>query len=643
MAEDTRAFGKEQAAEMMDKLRKYKDGKTSIDMKATENQEWWRVRHWDVIRGETNEAKRAEHKVSVGSAWAINSLLNKHADIMDSFPKPNVLPREADDEEEARMLSSIVPVILEHNDYEGVYRQMGWDFTIDGAAITGVFWDNSKNDGLGDITISNVDVHNLMWRPGITDIQDSDAVFHVTLQDVEALKNAWPDSAEYIQPVSAMNMATYIHDDNIDTSNMCELVNCYYKKFTYDPVMMDGDNNERVKVHEIPRTVVHLAIMVGDEVLWCSENEPGFENGYYDHGKYPFVVRRCFPIKDSAWGFGYLDIMKNPQKDIDKLDQAIIKDALQKANNRYWVKKNAAINKEAFADWSQEIIEIGTGDIREQVGLVQTGNVPTTAMQHLERKIDELKETSGNRDFSQGSAANGVTAASAIAALQEAGSKLSRDVNKEMYRGAREEYYLIIELIRQFYDQPRTFRIQDEQGNTQFAEYSNEGLQPRETMYPGGVIRHSKPIFDIEITAEKQSPFNRAAQNETAKELYSLGLFHPENSLPAMVCLQMMEFEGKEQVIANIQQNSMIMQQLQSAMMFIQQVAMMSPEIGAMAMQAGLLQPEQAQAMMQAQQPRSGGGVNNQGTPEERAAKTSTDTTLTAKARMRAANASNPT
>ena len=49
--------------------------------------------------------------------------------------------------------------------------------------------------------------------------------------------------------------------------------------------------------------------------------------------------------------------------------------------------------------------------------------MPTVALNVLEMKIDELKETSSNRDVSQGSSSGGVTAAAAIAALQEAGNK----------------------------------------------------------------------------------------------------------------------------------------------------------------------------------------------------------------------------
>lgn len=590
----TNGFGNDDARLFQEKYKKYNQGKASIDNKATANQEWWRLRHWSVIAGETNEAHKVNPAREVGSAWTINSLLNKHADIMDSFPKPNVLPREADDVEEAKMLSEILPVVLEANDYEGVYRQMGWDFTIDGAAITGVFWDSTKNDGIGDVAITNVDVHNLAWQPGIQDIQDSDMVFHATLQDVDVVRQTWPQFADEIGPYNPGTRTEYVHDDNIETQNKTEVIDCYYKKYTTENVVVAGGMNEdgtvSQMVMQVPKEVLHLAIICGDTVLWCSENEEGYENGFYEHGKYPFVVRRHMPIKDSLWGFGYLDIMKNPQKDIDKLDQAIIRNAIQKANNRYWVKKNAAINRDDFANWDVELVELGTGDIKDQVGLIETGNIPSTAMQHLERKIDELKETSGNRDFSQGSTQSGVTAASAIAALQEAGSKLSRDVNKELYRGAREEYYLVIELIRQFYNQPRTFRVKDDSGNQVFVQYDNSNLVARDEMTPGGLVHHKKAMFDIEISAEKQSPFSRAAQNETAKELYSMGLFAPENAVPALVCLNMMEFEGKENIIMQVQQNSTFLQQYQQAMMFIQQLAAQDQQIFMMASQMGVLQ-----------------------------------------------------
>ena len=629
---DDRNFSSDDAKKALMDLKEYSMGKKSIDNKATENQEWWKLRHWDVISGESNEGKKAGH--DVGSAWAVNSLLNKHADMMDSFPRPNILPREADDEEEAKALTSIVPIILEQNEYEEVYRTMGWDAAIDGAAITGVFWDPSKRGGMGDISINNVDVHNLFWKPGVKDIQDSDKVFHVTLEDADTVRAKFPEIADRIGAEADGTVTEYIHDDYVDTSNSVPIVEMYYKKTVMQPVEIDGVGEDgrptKVEAMKVPRTILHYAIIVSGEIAFCSENEPGYEQGYYNHGKYPFVIRRMFPIKDSPWGFGYLDIMKHPQKDIDKLDQAIIKNAMMKARPRYWVRKNAAINKQDFMNWENEIVEVASGELNENIRQIDVDTVPASAQNHLERKIDELKETSGNRDFSQGSTQSGVTAASAIAALQEAGSKLSRDINKELYRGSREEYYLVIELIRQFYTEPRSFRVNDGQGGYSFKTYDNKNIISKEG--------YRDVMFDITVTAEKQSPFSRAAQNETAKELYGLGLFDPNNSVPALVCLEMMDFEGKDKVVQMVQDNSTFMQQLQAATDLLAQAAQYDPALAQTAMEQGLIQPQGAMPMQNGGAPM----VDMKGTPEERAAGTKTDNSLATQARLRAAETAVP-
>lgn len=620
-------FTPDKVSEVLQILHEYKDGKTTVDMKATENQEWWRLRHWNVIQGKT-EASKA--KVEVGSAWAVNSILNKHADFMDSFPKANVLAREADDEEEAQILSKILPAIEEHTDAEQVYNTAGYDFLIDGTAITSVLWDPMAHDGMGDIKKTNVDIHNVFWQPGIEDIQQSKYFFDVSVADVNDVKLQYPDIADRIGGGKQGFITEYIHDDNINHQNDIEIINCYYKKLEMRPVLINIDP-QTVAQHLVPREILHMAIIIGDQCVFCSEDNPEYQDGFYKHGKYPYVFRKCFPVKDSPCGFGYLDIMKYPQRDIDKLDQAIMKNTMMKAKPRWWVKKNADINKEAFADWNEEIVEVGSGDLGSAVQQMDVDTLPAIVETHLEAKIDELKEISGNRDFSQGSTASGVTAASAIAALQEAGSKLSRDINKAMYRGSREEYYLEIELIRQFYTEPRTFRIDDGTGRYEYMDYSNVNIAPQDITTPEGT-RHKKSIFDLEVSAEKQSPFSRASQNETAKELYQMGLFAPDNATSALVCLDMMEFEGKEKIKQQIQQNDTFMQQFQQMQQLIIQL---SPEA---AVQMGLVDPNQ---VMMAQNANNGvTGVSEEGSAEDRAAKKTTNTDRLDRARETARSAS---
>ena len=261
--------------------------------------------------------------------------------------------------------------------------------------------------------------------------------------------------------------------------------------------------------------------------------------------------------------------------------------------------------------------------------------MPAFIVNHKTNKIDELKETSGNRDFSQGSTQSGVTAASAIAALQEAGSKLSRDMIRSYYDGFEEETYLVIELIRQFYTEPRSFRIDNKSGQYEFQEYSNANMtRERTTDSADGTpqIMQRKAIFDVQVVAEKQSPFSRAAQNETIKELYNMGFFAPANAEPAIVALDAMEFEGKDAIKQQIQQNSLLMQQVQRMQQTIMQVDQMLPQLG-IAVQAGLADPAEA---AQRQAAVSSGGKES-GTPEERAAKNDTDSTKVAKARTKAA------
>lgn len=605
------------------RLEEYRNAKKVIDNKATQNHEWWRMRHWPQIQNQKADAGISQQtgEPKATSAWLFNSIINKHADIMDNFPKPNVLPRQQDDVADAKSLSDIVPVILEQNGYKKVYSNAAYDLVIDGGTITGVLWDTSKNDGLGDVAIRQIDIHNMFWKPGINDIQESPEVFSVAAVDNDRLIAMYPQMEGHTGNTSAT--VEYLHDDAIDQekSKKSEVVDWYYKTTKLVPVIEDPETGEMVTRE---KTVLHFCKFCNGQLLYASENEPGMEEGFYHHGKFPFVFRVLFPVKDTPWGFGYVDVMKNPQMYIDALDEMISKNAFMKGKPRFWVKESAGINPDDFANWEKDLLTF-SGQIEDVLKPVEVPTIPAFVVNQKESKIEELKETSGNRDFSQGSTQSGVTAASAIAALQEAGSKLGRDVNRVMYQGHEEEAYLVIELIRQFYSEPRSFRIDDTAGNYQFTEYSNKNINRLEQTETGEELRR-RPVFDIKVVAEKQSPFSRAAQNETMKELYGLGLFAPQNAEPALVCLDGMEFEGKDSIRQQIQQNSLLMQQFQMMQQGIMMAEATYPGLG-IAQMAGL-----APAPM----PDSSGGKKEPGTAEERAARTDTDTTRTTKARLAA-------
>lgn len=599
---------------------KYAKGKKSLDEKATANQKWWRGRHWSEIKKDNKSLEDAEKPTS---AWLFNSIINKHADMMDNFPKPNVLPRSRDSQMDAEKLGKIVPVVLEQNGYQTTYSRKAYDYISDGTAITGVFWDNSKNDGMGDVSIRQIDIHNIFWKHGIEDIQESPEVFTVAAVDNDELVKMYPQMEGKVG--NDKTTVKYEADDSTDDSSMSEVVDWYYKVVEYEDVVIDESGTTLPR----PKTILHYCKYCNGEVLYSSENE-GLENGFYQHGKFPFVFQVMFPIKDYPAGFGYIDVMKEPQKYIDVLDQLLADNAFKVGTERYFVRRSLGLNVDDFADYSKPFVEFD-GNLDDAIKTIETPTIPAFVLQYQTNKIEELKETSGNRDFSQGTTSGGVTAASAIAALQEAGSKLSRDMIRAAHNAFTEECYLVIELIRQFYTEPREFRIDDGKGGYEFVDYDNANIAA-ETSADG--ILKSKPIFDLQVTAEKKSPFSRAAQNEMAKELYSMGLFNPDMAEPALVCLDMMDFEGKDEIKKKVQDNSILMGKVQQMIGAIQAFDSAYPQFG-LAQVAGL--QSEMQMPQQNKQSRGNGDVDTEGTPEERAAKTEGEATRVANARKKVA------
>jgi len=517
------AVGKEQVIKATEILNSYKRSKANLEKRIVENEQWWKMRHWGLIRN------KASGDPEPASAWLFNSISNKHADVMDNYPEPNVLPREKGDAPVADILSRILPVVLEYNDFEETYSDVWWYKLKMGTGCYGVFWNSALNSGLGDIDIRQIDILNIFWEPGIKDIQKSRNIFTVEMVDKDVLESTYPFLRGNVN--TGVDVAKYIYDDDVDTASKVSVVDWYYKKRVGN------------------REVLHYCKYVGTEVLYSSENDPIYEEkGYYNHGKYPFVFDPLFIEEGTPCGFGYIDVMKDVQMYIDKLNQIIIRNALQAGKRRFFISDNAGVNEEEFADWSKEFVHVAGNMDERNLKEISVSQLDGGVVALLNQKIDELKETSGNRDVSQGSASGGVTAASAIAALQEAGTKLSRDMIKGSYRAFKNINHLVIELICQFYDHSRTFRICSSEKEYDFVSFDGEHIK--------NMFESTCAIFDVYVVSRKSSPFSKAAQNELAKELYGAGIFNPNASVPALTCLEMMDFEGKNAVISKVSENA---------------------------------------------------------------------------------------
>ena len=595
-------IGSEQLKKLTEILQKYKAGKAITEQRIIASENWWKLRNASEEQKETDIVKKG---FVSKSGWLHNVIVSKHADAMEAYPEPNILPREEGDRGEARMLSAIIPCVLEQNNFEETYDDAMWRKMKGGTAVYKVVWDKNKLNGLGDIGVECANILNLFWEPGVTDIQKSRYFFHTELCDKDLLQERYPEQLKDGLKGDAFVSSKFLYDDHVDTENKVTVIECYYHKF------IQGKNT------------LQYVKYVNDVVLYATENDmqpqvdelgqpkpPMALLGLYDHCRYPYVFDALYPIEGSPCGYGYVDICQNPQTEIDLLKTAFVKNARVGAIPRHFTRGDGTINEEEFLDLENPLIHVA-GDMSENaLRPVDHKPIDGSYLNLLQWDVNELRETSGNTETSTGTTSSGVTAASAIAALQEASGKGSRDSTLSAYRAYSEIVEICIELIRQFYNLPRKFRILGQYGAEQYVTYTNQGIQPQDQGDDFGQDMGMRlPMFDVKVSAQKKNVYTKVTQNELAMQFFQLGFFNPQMTDQALLCLEIMDFDGKDGIMQKIAQMGTmydkLMQYMQLSFMLaqvaapqhLQQIAMDMQNMGGGAMpQMGGAAPQMMQS-----------------------------------------------
>lgn len=566
-------------AEFESILYKYRDGKQFLDEKIKNDYEWWKQRHWHLLKGkQVAEGSKTVDMVNKEpestTAHLFSCIQNKHADAMDNIPELIFLPVSKDDEQTCSILNKIIPIVNERSKFTRAYSGCWYDKLIAGAGIYFVGWNQNLYYGLGDVEIKKVDPLKLFWKPGINNIQESPLTFYVEELPLSEVRELYP----YLEVTTGNHLALQEHpkqEQDIE-QDIVQLVHCYYKV-----------NNR-----------IHYCYFCCGQVIYASENDDRFKaTGYYLHGKHPFVIDSCYSIYNSPFGFSLLDVEKPTQELIDKYTQLTVKNVKDNAAGKKFYDRNSGVNLGDLQDPGKEYVAVNSindGVIRH----VEVKDITANMSGLINNKVAEMNETSGNRDFTQGGTVAGVTSASAIAALQESGSKGSRDLIKNTYEAMKEIGEMEIEIMRQRYQNTRFFRITGTEKEYDFVEFNNQDLLPREIEQEDGQPILHTPVFDVKIKAQKQSPFSTMANNEQYLNFFKAGMFNPQIADQALLCVELLEFEGKENLIRKLKENGTLLQTVQELQGQLQQfnnviqILQQSPQ-GYMLVQQAMLQAQQ--------------------------------------------------
>ena len=472
----------------------------SYRAKCRDNEAFWRTNHWhDTPAREENEPQ----PVTPSMFSTLESVL---ADLMDHYPDAVLLGEEPRDDKTAECLTQLLRFVLKRRNYRRVYRKKCRAALMKGASVQEVFWDATLLGGLGDVNVREWAIDHFFWDPKFEDVQAGRACFKTGYFPRSWFEQNYPKQAPFIRGErrGREEEKAYLTDD---TSEDVMLLEYWFKE--YD--------------RESGRARVHLCKLAGGVLL--EDSRKTRPEGMYAHGLYPFIVEPLYPLSGQPVGLGLIDVLKNLQVYADRLDQIILKNALMSGKMKLLINRSADVDERSLLDADSEVVRasrIDEGAIR----WMQCQPLGSYLLSYQQAKVSAIKEESGQNLFNRGEAGGGITAASAIVALQEAGSKRSRVLIDQLFDGYEQMVRMMIAVIQENYTEKRVFRIHGP-GEGRFA-------------YGG---KNDEIDFDVSIQVQKQTPYSKLYQNELAMELLKAGVIRSTDAL------EMMSFEGRERIL----------------------------------------------------------------------------------------------
>lgn len=460
------------------------------------------------------------------------------ADQMDNMPEALMVPETKDLTDVADDLTDLVRFILNENNYETIHRRRVEDFFCTGTAVIQIAWDRDMDHGKGNVAVLRWPVEAFLWDPASESIQDARAIFKVSWHPMSWYEQHYPDKRADMGSDETLYDDLGVPDSQDSThpgdESKAMLIEYWYRLY---------DAKKR-------RYTINVAYLAGGTLLEKAED-------VYSHGMYPFVVDAFTPIEGLPVGDGMVQELVPMMRYINRYASYIDMNLRMSSKGRLLVDRNAGIDKQALLDWENDVVE---GDRIDSSALQWMQTTPFTSMvtaQMLQLQND-IKQDSGQNQFTRGETAGGVTAASAISALQEAGGKMTRMRTNALNSGFREIVEQIMWLISQFYEKNRiVFVTGRKEGENREVAASPERLFGK---HEKG--RVPPPPYTVQVQVQRRNPLRQQAQNELFMQAYSMSA-QAGQIFPLSALFELLQVDGKDRILPVLRQYDAIAQQMQ--------------------------------------------------------------------------------
>ena len=460
------------------------------------------------------------------------------ADQIDNMPEAILMPERPELSPVTEDMNDVVRFVLAQNDFEAFHKRRVEDFLSTGTAVTQIAWDPDMDFGRGNIAIIRYPIESFLWDPLAEDIQDARALIKVSWHPLSYFAAHYPEKAAYVQAEDGQHNGVGV------------LLAQEERPSAEEPRAMLMEYWYRLYDAKTKRYTVSVAYAAGGALLSIHED-------IYKHGLYPFVLDVFTPIEGIPVGDGLVQELAPMMRYINRYARYIDTNLRYASKGRLLIRRACGIDKEALSDWSKDIIE---GDNIDPGNLQWLQHAPFNGMaaQQMMQLQTDLKMDSGQNQFARGETAGGVTAASAISALQEAGNKQNRMRTATLNQGFRQMVMQVMWLMAQFYDRKRKTLIVGSRGEQREVDMSPERLF--QNGRKSGVL--PPPPYMVQVQVQRRNPIRVQAQNELYMQAYGMAT-QAGVPFPLSKLFEMMNVDGKDKIMPILRESDMMTKKLE--------------------------------------------------------------------------------
>ncbi len=511
---------------------------------------------YKMFRGKQWKEQRPTYRHSEVINLIFQTIQSQVPIITDTRPKFEFLPQEPSDYALSEIINEVALADWTRRNWQYVLTEVIYEGHFYGTGLSCMKWCPDENE----IVYESTDPFYFFPDPSAKDC-NVEAEYCITAEpiDVAKIKKLWPKNGKFVKS----DLVDLMRGSKTDLGPM------RFKSPTDNRTVMEGSSSQDIgeknkalvmtlytksdELEDEPKDVTDpvtgettqdhaLKYPNGKKVVTCNGVLLEVGPNPYEDGEFPYQRWPNYILPREFWGMSEIEQLEGPQKTFNKLISFVL-DVLTLMGNPIWVVDTTAdIDTDNLFNKPGLVVEKAPGsEVRREAGV----ELQPYVLQVIDRMKEWFDQVAGSNDITRGVNPGGVTAASAIADLQNAAQTRIRQKSRNLDCYLQNLGQQYVSRVFQFYSAPQIFRLTGDDGANKFFKFHvNKAEDGSTTAYVENFSPEGKSMgiseyqvrgeFDVRVTTGSSLPFSKAEKEDRLTKLFQLGIIDAEEVLKGL-------------------------------------------------------------------------------------------------------------